>query len=85
MIENEYAKNVWESYKAEPKYQVGDLVSIRGGLKNTWLVIAVGNKPIEKSHKYNEKTGGTKRYDILEVGGTRMKNCMEKEFHIILQ
>ena len=60
------------------KFQVGDLVSVRGGSLNTWLVIAIGAKPIDVSHKYNEKTGGTKRYDLLEVGGTRMITRMEK-------
>ena len=78
MISNDYAKNVWESHTAEPKFQVGDLVAVRGGSPNAWLVIAIGAKPIDVSHKYNEKVGGTKRYDLLEVGGTRMITRMEK-------
>ena len=79
MINNDYAKNVWESHTAESKFQVGDLVMIRGGNATVWLIVAIGAKPINTSHKYNEKLGGTKRYDLLQVGGTRLITAMEKE------
>ena len=86
MISNEYANNVWESHKAEPKFAVGDLVRLRANADvgfrhrqvDSWMVIAIGNKPITKSHKYNEKVGGTKRYELLEVGGTIVVSVIEK-------
>ena len=86
MMENEYAKNVWESHKAEPKFALGDLVQLRAtadvGFRHrqvdSWMVIAIGNKPITKSHVYNEKLGGTKNYELLEVGGTIVATVIEK-------
>ena len=85
MLKNQYAVNVWESYKAEPKFSVGDLVRLRAAYDGRssdkledWMVIAIGTKPIDTSHVYNEKTGGTKRYDLLEVGGTTVITAMEK-------
>ena len=86
MINNEYAANVWISHKAEPKFVTGDLVRLRAtadvGYRiaqvDSWMVIAIGTRPIDTSHKYNEKLGGTKRYDLLEVGGTTIITVMEK-------
>ena len=86
MLDNDYAKNVWASHKAEPKFQTGDLVRLRANAYvghrlsriDSWMVIAIGAKPIDTSHVYNEKTGGTKRYDLLEVGGTTVITVMEK-------
>ncbi len=87
MISNSYAINVWESHKAEPKFQTGDLVRLRASVTgvgysqskvDSWMVIAIGVKPIDTSHVYNEKLGGTKRYDLLEVGGTAIITVMEK-------
>ena len=87
MLNNNYAANVWESHKAEPKFQAGDLVKLRASVTglnflirriDSWMVIAIGAKPIDTSHVYNEKTGGTKRYDLLEVGGTNVITVMEK-------
>ena len=86
MMENEYANNVWESHKAEPKFAVGDLVRLRANADvgfrhrqvDSWMVIAIGNKPITKSHVYNEKLGGTKKYELLEVGGTIVATVIEK-------
>ena len=87
MISNSYADNVWISHKAEPKFQTGDLVRLRANASvgyreskvDSWMVIAVGAKPINTSHVYNEKTGGTKRYDLLEVGGSTIITVMEKQ------
>jgi hypothetical protein len=87
MFNNEYANNVWESHKAEPKFAIGDLVRTRANadhprhlhLVDSWMVIAIGNKPITKSHVYNEKLGGTKLYELLEVGGTRVVTVIEKQ------
>jgi len=86
MLRNDYAKNVWISHKAEPKFQAGDLVKLRASADvsrriaqiDSWMVITIGAKPIDTSHVYNEKTGGTKRYDLLEVGGTNVITVMEK-------
>ena len=85
MLKNQYAINVWESHKAEPKFAVGDLVRIRANSDvrssaklEDWMVIAIGVKPIDTSHKYNEKLGGTKRYDLLKVGGTAVITVFEK-------
>ena len=85
MLKNQYAINVWESHKAEPKFAVGDLVRIRANSDvrssaklEDWMVIAIGVKPIDTSHQYNEKLGGTKRYDLLEVGGTAVITVLEK-------
>ena len=86
MIDNEYAENVWISHTAEPKYVTGDLVRLRSNAivsrrtaqVDSWMVIAIGTRPIDTSHKYNEKLGGTKRYDLLEVGGTTIITVMEK-------
>ena len=87
MLRNDYAKNVWISHKAEPKFQAGDLVKLRAtattvGYReskvDSWMIIAIGAKPINTSHKYNETLGGTKRYDLLEVGGTTIITVMEK-------
>ena len=86
MVDNEYANNVWESHKAEPKFAIGDLVRLRANATvgfrhrqvDSWMVIAIGNKPITKSHVYNEKLGGTKRYELLEVGGTMVTTVIEK-------
>ena len=86
MLNNEYAANVWISHTAEPKYVTGDLVRLRANAGvgyraaqvDSWMVIAIGNHPINTSHKYNEKVGGTKRYDLLEVGGTTVITVMEK-------
>ena len=86
MLKNQYAINVWESYKAEPKFTVGDLVRIRSTCdqlrgdrrKADWMVISIGKFDIDTSHKYNEKVGGTKRYELLEVGGTSIVTVMEK-------
>ena len=86
MLKNQYAINVWESHKAEPKFTVGDLVRIRSTCdqlwgdrrKADWMVISIGKFDIDTSHKYNEKLGGTKRYELLEVGGTVVITVMEK-------
>ena len=87
MVYNEYAENVWVSHKADPKFQAGDLVRLRANVfvgyteskVDSWMVIAVGSKPINTSHVYNESTGGTKRYDLLEVGGSTIITVMEKQ------
>ena len=86
MLKNQYAINVWESYKAEPKFTVGDLVRLRSTCdkawgdrrKADWMIISIGKFDIDTSHKYNEKLGGTKRYELLEVGGTSTVVVMEK-------
>jgi len=86
MMDNEYANNVWESHKAEPKFAIGDLVRLRANADvgfrhrqvDSWMVITIGNKPITKAHTYNEKLGGTKRYELLEVGGTMVTTVIEK-------
>lgn len=86
MLKNQYAVNVWESYKAEPKFAVGDLVRLRSTCdkvwgdkrKADWMVISIGKFHIDTSHKYNEKLGGTKRYELLEIGGTSTVVVMEK-------
>ena len=86
MMNNDYAKNVWESHKAEPKFALGDLVRLRANANvgfrhrqvDSWMVIAIGNKPITTSHKYNESFGGTKKYELLEVGGSMVATVMEK-------
>jgi hypothetical protein len=86
MLKNQYAVNVWESYKAQPKFAVGDLVRLRSTCdkawgdrkKADWMVISIGKFDIDTSHQYNEKLGGTKRYELLEVGGTSTVVVMEK-------
>ena len=94
MMNNDYANNVWQSHKAEPKFAVGDLVQLRANAKSyrsssfvghrdsqvgSWMVISIGKSNITTSHKYNEKLGGTKKYELLEVGGTRVFDVMEKD------
>lgn len=86
MLSNDYAQNVWISHKAEPKFAVGDLVCIRASASppwgargvDSWMIISIGKEPITTSHKYNDKLGGTKKYELLEVGGSMVTTVMEK-------
>jgi hypothetical protein len=84
--ENKFASKVLEAYRAEPKFPVGSLATLRGKRSNGYLAISgyapwedinvmvlSTNEPIVSSAR------GCKRYKCVMVGGTVTLFCEERD------
>ena len=86
MCENKYAEKVLNAYRAEPKFPVGSLATLREMRSNGYMAITgapawaevnvlvlTTNDPIVSSAK------GCKRYKCMIVGGTDTFYCEERD------
>ena len=86
MCENKYAEKVLDAYRAEPKFPVGSLATLRKYRSNGYMAITgapmwadinvlvlATNEPIVSSAK------GCKRYKCMVVGGTDTFYCEERD------
>jgi len=86
MCQNKYSAKVLEAYRAEPKFPVGSLATLRKHRSNgymaitgapTWadinVLVLTTNEPIVSSAK------GCKRYKCMVVGGTDTFYCEERD------
>lgn len=86
LCENKYAAKVLDAYRAEPKFPVGSLATLRKILSNGYMAISgappwadinvlvlTTNEPIVSSAK------GCKRYKCMIVGGTDTFYCEERD------
>jgi hypothetical protein len=86
LCENKYAAKVLDAYRAEPKFPVGSLATLRKIRSNGYLAISgapawrdinvlvlTTNEPIVSSAK------GCKRYKCMIVGGTDTFYCEERD------
>ena len=86
MCENKYAEKVLNAYRAEPKFPVGSLATLREMRSNGYMAITgapawaevnvlvlTTNEPIVSSAK------GCKRYKCMIVGGTDTFYCEERD------
>ena len=86
LCENKYAAKVLDAYRAEPKFPVGSLATLRKVRSNGYLAISgapawrdinvlvlTTNEPIVSSAK------GAKRYKCMIVGGTDTFYCEERD------
>ena len=86
LCENKYAAKVLDAYRAEPKFPVGSLATLRKIRSNGYMAISgapawtdinvlvlTTNEPIVSSAK------GAKRYKCMIVGGTDTFYCEERD------
>jgi hypothetical protein len=86
LCENKYAAKVLDAYRAEPKFPVGSLATLRKIRSNGYMAITgappwadinvlvlTTNEPIVSSAK------GCKRYKCMIVGGTDTFYCEERD------
>ena len=86
ICENKYAEKVLNAYRAEPKFPVGSLATLRQMRSNGYMAITgapawaevnvlvlTTNEPIVSSAK------GCKRYKCMIVGGTDTFYCEERD------
>ena len=86
LCENKYAAKVLDAYRAEPKFPVGSLATLRKIRSNGYMAISgappwadinvlvlTTNEPIVSSAK------GCKRYKCMIVGGTDTFYCEERD------
>jgi len=86
LCENKYAEKVLDAYRAEPKFPVGSLATLRKIRSNGYMAISgapawrdinvlvlTTNEPIVSSAK------GAKRYKCMIVGGTDTFYCEERD------
>jgi hypothetical protein len=86
LCENKYAEKVLDAYRAEPKFPVGSLATLRKIRSNGYMAITgappwtdinvlvlTTNEPIVSSAK------GCKRYKCMLVGGTDTFYCEERD------
>jgi len=86
LCENKYAAKVLDAYRAEPKFPVGSLATLRKIRSNGYMAISgapawrdinvlvlATNEPIVSSAK------GAKRYKCMIVGGTDTFYCEERD------
>ena len=86
LCENKYAEKVLDAYRAEPKFPVGSLATLRKIRSNGYMAVTgappwtdinvlvlTTNEPIVSSAK------GAKRYKCMIVGGTDTFYCEERD------
>ena len=86
MCQNKYSEKVLDAYRAEPKFPVGSLATLRKHRSNGYMTISgapiwadinvlvlTTNEPIVSSAK------GCKRYKCMVVGGTDTFYCEERD------
>ena len=86
MCENKYTMKVMDAYRAEPKFPVGSLATLRKSRSNGYMAIS-GSPPWEDINVLVLATDepivssakGCKRYRCMIVGGTDVLFCEERD------
>ena len=86
MCENKYAEKVLNAYRAEPKFPVGSLATLRKHRSNGYMAITgaplwadINVFVLSTSEPIVSSAKGCKRYKCMIVGGTDTFYCEERD------
>ena len=86
MCENKYAEKVLDAYRAEPKFPVGSLATLRKHRSNGYMAITgaplwadINVFVLSTSEPIVSSAKGCKRYKCMVVGGTDTFYCEERD------